>query len=272
MAHYIPENYPNQIELFRMTEADARNQITELDYPTIKTKHDLTESEMYILPKKDRLYIKPFMPVMIQFIIDNHKFPTPHEFIRKYFDESVTTLNKEMFRKYFTKEMALYFKTETLPGRGDTREYKREIAELWMNTQNPNIEEYVYKEIINGIGGRIRRSLPSLYRDPHFCLFMKELYPKSNIKYNIDMDLENDVDCMIEINGDFYAVCLFVETNGGMSHREMKENRHDRFDNVTYIDFNVPMTEEYKNNHYYLATEELIREKFNKIIKELELF
>ena len=116
-----------------------------------------------------------------------------------------------------------------------------------------------------GLQARAYRAYPSLVRD----LYFNKLLEKNNdgyiIVYNIKLDFERDIDTMLIKNNRYWAACLYTKTKNGKKARKWKENRHIRFDNVSYIEFPVEFTQERQFGDFFLYGEPEVSELFFRI-------
>ena len=99
------------------------------------------------------------------------------------------------------------------------------------------------EEIITGLKARVFRTYPSLVRDVFFNKFLQEKLPDYTVIYNMDLDMENDIDILITKDNHHWALSLFTKTKRGYDGREAKTSRHTLFDNVTYVDLPIDLRE-----------------------------
>ena len=79
------------------------------------------------------------------------------------------------------------------------------------------------EDIVRGIKARLFRSYPSLVRDLHFCLFLKERAKNdARVIYNIQIDTEIGIDILVEQGSTIYAINLFTPTARAMVGREKR--------------------------------------------------
>lgn len=107
-------------------------------------------------------------------------------------------------------------------------------------------------EIIEGLKARIYRTYPSLIRDLHFNLFVKENIKEAIIVYNRKLDIEEGIDQLIQYKNQFYAVNLFTATTRAYIGRDKKVYRHTPFDNVQYIELPVNFKGSVKCGEFFL--------------------
>ncbi|MCP4649616.1 MAG: TaqI family restriction endonuclease [PVC group bacterium] len=90
-----------------------------------------------------------------------------------------------------------------------------------------------------GLKARVFRTYPSLVRDIHFCLLLKEGNLFAVVLYNEKLDIENGIDLIVEKNGRFFAVNLFTDTRRAYMGRTKKHHRHEKLGDLYYIDLPV---------------------------------
>jgi len=101
-------------------------------------------------------------------------------------------------------------------------------------------------EIVMALEARVFRTYPSLVRDIHFALKCREQFLDATVIYNIRLDTEKGIDVLIEKDGKFFGINLYVGTTRAIGVREKKKNRHMEFENVENIEF--PLTNDLTNN------------------------
>jgi hypothetical protein len=107
----------------------------------------------------------------------------------------------------------------------------------------------------NGLLSRMFRVYPSLVRDIHFSLYLREKSKNCHVVYNIELDGEIGIDVLIEYKGGMYGINLYTNTDRAKYYREKKYGRHDEVTNVKTIDIPVEFTEENKFEEFYLYGE-----------------
>lgn len=108
-------------------------------------------------------------------------------------------------------------------------------------------------DIVRGIKARLFRSYPSLVRDLHFCLFLKERTKNgARVIYNIKLDTEVGIDILIEHNTNIYAINLFTPTSRAKLGRTKKAQRHEIVSNVIQIELPVDFKTERKCGDFFL--------------------
>lgn len=124
-----------------------------------------------------------------------------------------------------------------------------------INEQHPSVKMHsIDSDIRYGLECRMNRLYPSLVRDIHFALLLKSKVKgkDSIIFYDINMDLENDIDVGIIINKKCYALNLYINTDRSMAFRSKKVFRHNRFDNVQYLELPKQRTTSHMVGNFYL--------------------
>jgi hypothetical protein len=142
---------------------------------------------------------------------------------------------------------------------------------LLINKDNYNIKIYNEDERkLHFLKCRLYRTYPSLVRDIHFSLFIKEHTneTKNNfVFYDKQMDLENGIDVGMVIKGKIYGVALFVGSERSYEFRKEKEkNRVKLFDNVNYIE--LPKIINHTNKKIQLYDKEDLKMLIDKINKK----
>lgn len=107
-------------------------------------------------------------------------------------------------------------------------------------------------EILEGLKARIYRTYPSLVRDLHFSLFVKENIKEAQIVYNRKLDVEEGIDLLIKLKDILYAINLFTDTTRAHIGREKKVFRHTPFENVKYVELPVNFKGSLKCGNFFL--------------------
>lgn len=126
-------------------------------------------------------------------------------------------------------------------------------------------------DIMNAIKARALRAFPSIVRDIHFATYLKEHLPDCTVIYNAALDINEGIDLMI-INGKNYALNLFTDTQSAINARGLKANRHNRFNNVIYIDIPISLSKSVKVGDFYLYGDKEKGVVVNEIIKNSCIF
>jgi hypothetical protein len=86
---------------------------------------------------------------------------------------------------------------------------------------------------------RVYRTYPSLVRDLHFALFLREHL--AHVLYNPQLDVEEGVDLMVAVHGRLFALNLYTDTKRAHDGRQRKQSRHTPFTDVTYLELPVSL-------------------------------
>jgi hypothetical protein len=131
-------------------------------------------------------------------------------------------------------------------------------------TQNEFYEYYIFEnqtffyekkfndEILEGLKARLFRTYPSLIRDLHFNLYVKEKIQEALVIYNRKLDVEEGIDQLLLYNNKFYAINLYTDTARAHIGRDKKVSRHTPFDNVEYIELPVSFKGSVKCGEFFL--------------------
>ena len=76
-----------------------------------------------------------------------------------------------------------------------------------------------------GLEARLRRTYPSLVRDIHFGVLLKER--GLDVSYNQDSDIGAGVDHIIKYEGQTFHIHCYVKTRVGKLGRRIKNRRHN---------------------------------------------
>jgi len=113
--------------------------------------------------------------------------------------------------------------------------------------QNP-----IDKKDISGLDARIKRTYPSLVRDLFFCKLVYEDLRDYDVRYNLDLDIVEGIDLMISRGNRHWAFNLFTATRKASDARGKKEYRHEKFSNVTYVEFPVNFKKSLNVGNFFL--------------------
>lgn len=130
----------------------------------------------------------------------------------------------------------------------------------WIKKQNFS------NDIISGLKARIFRTYPSLVRDLHFSLMLKESCQYQNVIYDIKLDTVYGIDILIKQQEKLFGVNLYTNTKNANEFRNNKLKRHLRFEDVNYIELPVSFNGSNKCGDFYLYG---IRE-FNLLMKIID--
>ena len=166
-------------------------------------------------------------------------------------------LKLPMFAKSFYK--FVYFKND-IPTQEDFFEYYVNDNYNYFKENNFN------DEIMVAIKARAFRTLPSLIRDIHFNKYVENKMKKFNVLYSLDLDINDGIDLLLYNNEKMYAINLYTNTRNAKIGRECKKYRHEKFNNVEYIELPVNLDETHKLGNFYLYGET----EYNNLIKIIE--
>jgi hypothetical protein len=129
--------------------------------------------------------------------------------------------------------------------------------EFWLEyKKNEKVKEVIkHPPYEMALRARVFRTYPSLIRDIHFSLYLREKSKNSKVIYNTDLDYKIGIDIVVEYNKMLYGIHLFTNTERANSYREIKYGRHNEIDNIIPVNIPVNLTEENKFNDFYLYGE-----------------
>lgn len=121
-------------------------------------------------------------------------------------------------------------------------------------------------DILWALQARVFRTYPSIVRDIHFGLLLKNKLVNHRVLYNLKLDIEEGIDLMA-IHGDrYWAINLFINSARAQFGRSVKENRHVKFDNVHYVE--VPASyNTYQVGQFFLYGQA----EYNMVLKEITI-
>jgi len=131
-----------------------------------------------------------------------------------------------------------------------------EFWQRYMGEYTGSLEALVTdRGIADGLRARAFRTYPSLVRDLHFALLLRETHTGGHVLYNRRLDVEWGIDLLVTDGGRHWAVNLFTDTGRGNLFRGKKAHRHGRFCNVTYLELPVDFRGSVKCGRFYLYGE-----------------
>lgn len=77
-----------------------------------------------------------------------------------------------------------------------------------------------------GLKARIYRTYPSLVRDLHFGVYLRETGFYNEVFYNEDIDIKYGIDLIIRKEESEVGICLFTDTKNARIARIVKEDRY----------------------------------------------
>jgi len=120
---------------------------------------------------------------------------------------------------------------------------------------------------LEGLKARLYRTYPSLVRDVHFGIFIKESKLFEPVLYNESLDIEHGIDFIIGDNGKLFAVNLFTETRIGRLGRKKKAFRHKKINGLIYIELPVAFQGSKKCGQFFLYREREIN-NLREVVKK----
>lgn len=125
------------------------------------------------------------------------------------------------------------------------------------------VQQNFSEEFMYGLRARAYRTYPSLVRDVCFNKYVQEHLSGYDVVYNIALDIEEGIDLMLSKSGKHYAVSLYTNTNRAYVGRAAKVHRHNKFDNVEYIEFPVDFKGSLHAGDFFLYGEKEYRNLIN---------
>lgn len=107
-------------------------------------------------------------------------------------------------------------------------------------------------DVIKGLKARLFRTYPSLVRDLHFCLMLKDSKKYNKVLYNTELDIQEGIDVLIGCNHQLFAVNLYTNTMNACSVRNNKEFRHNKSKLYNYIELPVDFKGSKKCGNFFL--------------------
>ena len=138
------------------------------------------------------------------------------------------------------------YKHHRVPTQKEYYDFYLQINAVYFNSSNFSDEIYI------GLMARMFRTYPSLVRDFHLNKTLSEKLIDAQVIYNSILDIKHDIDTMLVKNKRYWAVCLYTQTRRANTARGWKENRHEHFSNVEYIEFPVTLDDRCKVGEFFL--------------------
>lgn len=95
--------------------------------------------------------------------------------------------------------------------------------------------------VTQAIRARLYRTYPSLVRDLHFALLLREIATRSTIIYNPQLDMDEGIDLLVCWQDTNFAINLFTETKRAQYGRRKKAQRHRQYANVIPLELPVSL-------------------------------
>lgn len=111
-------------------------------------------------------------------------------------------------------------------------------------------------DVITALQARAYRSYPSLVRDIHFGIMLKDRLPAERVIYNRKLDVEMGIDIMLVYRSKNYGINLYIKTNRSFEGRRKKELRHVPFSNVAYLNLEAAFNSHKVGDFYLYGTTE----------------
>ena len=145
---------------------------------------------------------------------------------------------------------------------------QEEFFDFYLNYNSEYFSSNRFNPVImEGIKARAFRAMPSLVRDVCFNKLVSENIQRYDTLYSLELDIEEGIDLLLYNESNIYGVNLYTDTRRAYDGRRHKENRHTRFDNVSYIEFPVKFGESHKVGDYFLYG----MNEYNNLLKLIEL-
>lgn len=131
-----------------------------------------------------------------------------------------------------------------------------DFYDFYLQYNDVHFKENTYSDyIMSALNSRVRRMFPSLVRDIHFALYVKENLPDVKVLYNENLDVKEGVDLCLISDDKLIGVNLFTLTTRGIQKKSLKKYRHTPFENITYVDIPMNLDKGYKCGYYSLYRE-----------------
>lgn len=115
-----------------------------------------------------------------------------------------------------------------------------EFYEYYLKENKKHFRENKYSdEIMKGLKTRVYRAYPSLVRVVYFSQYVKENFKDAKIIYNRELDTKEGIDILVVHNSKNWGINLYTDTKNAHVAREKKQSRHEKFENVNYVELPV---------------------------------
>jgi len=118
-----------------------------------------------------------------------------------------------------------------------------------------------------GLKARVYRAYPSLVRDIHFALLLRESGKFDEVVYNEDLDIIQGVDLIVVKNGDTFAVNLYTNTRRAHRGRSKKQFRHEELKEVKNIELPISFRGSKQCGAFFLYSSREL-EKLEELIQD----
>lgn len=120
-----------------------------------------------------------------------------------------------------------------------------------------------------GLRARIFRTVPSLIRDLHFAIRLKEEDVFDKVVLDPVLDVEEGIDIIIENNDEVFGLELYIDTRRANKARIKKEKRHIKDETINYIELPLKLDEGDRKGDYILYTDNHLKEIKDLILSRL---
>ena len=125
------------------------------------------------------------------------------------------------------------------------------------------------KEEKTGVRARIFRTYPSLVRDLHFGLYIKERKNFRSVFYNEWIDIAYGIDLIVEIReGKKIGLKLFTQTRAGSEAREIKDHRLKKSAELDCYELPIEFRGSRMCGEFFLYSEREI----DRVVEKIEKF
>lgn len=148
----------------------------------------------------------------------------------------------------------------SIPSQDDYLQFYVSENKEYLTNLNLTMEEKI------GVRARVYRTYPSLIRDLHFGLYLKERNCFSSVFYNVILDIEYGIDLLIQKpNGVFIGLNLFTKTKAAEHARAVKEFRAKKAFDYTCYEIPIDFRGSKVCGNYFLYSEREIGTIVDKI-------
>lgn len=182
------------------------------------------------------------------------------------------------FPKMRTAFYELASNTNSIPTQSDFFSYYISSSVGLVSPESENIQNFISKYMgtpleedkMFALKSRIYRSYPSFIRELHVYAKLKDINRFDEIIVNCELDLKHDIDVCVCHNSKYYGLVLFVDTSISNSWRTRKVNRHEKLDNVTYIEIPIKIKKRNNCGKFELYPDEIFNDIISKVITDTE--